>query len=293
MEVKYVCPFWGFLTPNPSLRVERGTAAPRGKQTAAGDFIDRVIDSGYDGIEIDIPNNAEFEKELLAKIESAREKQYFIFIAQQWLPPANESFENYKERFTKRLGHLTSLQPDLINSHTGKDFFSFEQNCLLIETATNISARTGIRILHETHRGRFSFHLPRMLSYLKKFPELELVADISHWCTVSESLLEDQEESLQLIIPHAAHIHARVGYEHSPQVNDFRAPEWKEHVNRFVNWWQKIIDHHKQNNKQLFTICPEFGPVPYMPTGPFTQQPLADQWEENVAMMEMLKERFS
>ena len=294
MEIRYVCPFWGWaLIPNPSPQVERGTTlTPGPSPQVAVDFIDKAIQAGYEGIEIDIPSNAEFEKELLAKIESLRKQQPFIFIAQQWLPPANESFKEYKDRFTHRLEHLVSLQPDLINSHTGKDFFSFDQNCLLIETAMNISARTGTRILHETHRGRFSFHLPHLLSYLKKFPELELVADFSHWCTVSESLLEDQEESLQKVIPHAAHIHARVGYEHSPQVNDFRAPEWKDHVNRFVNWWRRIINHHKQSDKKEFTICPEFGPVSYMPTIPFTQQPLADQWEENVAMMQMLKRRL-
>src|SRR5215216_1608639 len=182
MEVKYVCPFWGSaLTPAPSSQAARGTALHENeRQTPAPDFINKVIDSGYDGIEIDIPPTAEFEKELLTGIEAVRKERDFIFIAQQWLPPAIESFEEYSDKFTRRLEHLTSLQPDLINSHTGKDFFSFDQNCLLIEMSMNISARTGIRILHETHRGRFSFHLPRLLSYLKKFPALELVADFSH-----------------------------------------------------------------------------------------------------------------
>jgi len=284
MQVKYICPDWGWgLTPGPSPQVERGTNNP-------GSFIEQVVEAGYDGIEIDIPANKEFENELLSSIHSQRKQKDFIFIAQQWLAPAKESFEDYKQRFTERLEHLVTLHPDLINSHTGKDYFSFEQNCLLIEIAFDLSKKTGIRILHETHRGRFSFHLPRTLSYLKKFPALELVADFSHWCTVAESLLEDQEEIIEQIIPHCSHIHARVGYEHSPQVNDFRAPEWKNHVDRFISWWQKIIDHHK--DKDRFTICPEFGPVNYMPALPYTQKPLADQWDENVAMKEMLKKNL-
>jgi hypothetical protein len=156
----------------------------------------------------------------------------------------------------------------------------------------NISVRSGIRILHETHRGRFSFHAFSLLPYLEKFPGLELVADLSHWCAVSESLLEDQEEIIGRFIPHFSHIHARVGYEHSPQVNDFRAPEWNDHVKRFMVWWERILAHHKGKNSKQFTICPEFGPATYMPAEPFTQKPLADQWEENLAMMQMLKEKF-
>lgn len=275
MRIKYVCTYWGQ------------------KDTPAADFVKKVIENGYDGIEIEFPLSPGFEKDFLSALAGIKKSRSFVFIAQQWLPPATESFDDYKQRFTKRIEHLASLQPDFINSHTGKDFFSFDQNCRLIETTMNLSSKTGIRILHETHRGRFSFHSYNLLPYLEKFPELELVADFSHWCTVSESLLEDQEDIMQKIIPHAAHIHARIGYEHSPQVNDFRAPEWKNHVHRFVYWWQKIIDHHKQNKKELMTICPEFGPVPYMPTAPFTQEPLADQWKENKAMMEMLKERLS
>jgi len=273
MQVKYVCPFWGWKVTDH-----------------ASAFITEAAAAGYDGIEIDIPANKDFENELLSSIESLRKERGFIFIAQQWLEPAKENFEDYKQRFTQRLEYLTTLHPDFINSHTGKDYFSFDENCLLIDIAMNFSSRTEVPILHETHRGRFSFHASSLLSYLKKFPELQLVADLSHWCAVSESLLEDQENIIEQIIPYCLHIHARVGYEHSPQVNDFRAPEWKKHVERFIGWWQKIIDHHK--DKDQFTICPEFGPVSYMPMEPFTQKPLADQWEENLAMKARLEKEL-
>src|SRR5215216_897161 len=77
MEVKYVCPFWGSaLTPAPSSQAARGTALHENeRQTPAPDFINKVIDSGYDGIEIDIPPTAEFEKELLTGIEAVRKER--------------------------------------------------------------------------------------------------------------------------------------------------------------------------------------------------------------------------
>ena len=61
-----------------------------------------------------------------------------------------------------------------------------------------------------------------------------------------ERLLQEQEEILQQIIPHVSHIHARVGHEQGPQVNNPAAPEWKLHVDQFIIWWQKIISIKKE-----------------------------------------------
>jgi hypothetical protein len=40
------------------------------------------------------------------------------------------------------------------------------------------------------------------------------------------------------------------------------------------------------------TILTEFGPPNYLPTLPYTQQPVADQWAINVYMMQMLRKRY-
>lgn len=37
----------------------------------------------------------------------------------------------------------------------------------------------------------------------------------------------------------------------------------------------------------------EFGPPDYMPTVPYTRQPLSDQWAINVYMMQLLRKRYS
>ena len=71
---------------------------------------------------------------------------------------------------------------------------------------------------------------------------MKLIADFSHFCVVSESNLEDQKELLERVLPNIKHIHARVGFEQSPQVNNPFAPEWENHLNRYMNWWKKIIE---------------------------------------------------
>ncbi|MEY2792817.1 MAG: hypothetical protein RJA76_809 [Bacteroidota bacterium] len=276
MDVKYICTYWGC------------------EHQSAKEFLQRVVENGYNGVEINFPDDPWFIQNFMDELRSIRKKvnPHFLFIAQQVLPNKKESVEEYLERVKERLDFLTSLHPNFINSHTGKDFYDFRDNCRVIEMTEEIAKKAGIPIWHEIHRGRFSFHLKTLLSYLEKFPALKLVADFSHFCVVSESDLQDQEDLLKTIYPNIEHIHARVGFEESPQVNNPFAPEWENNVNRFLGWWKEIIQIHQQNNPLQMTITPEFGPYPYMPQEPFTQKPLCNQWETNLQMKSYLQQNL-
>lgn len=273
MQIKYCCTYWGSENDRPEV------------------FVDKVLAAGYEGIEISLPALTDkFTEVFIEEIECIMQSNHeFLFIAQQITSADNCSVNDYITKVKNNLMELSLFRPSFINAHTGKDYFSFDDNCRLIETALNVSSKTGIRILHETHRGRFSYHAASLLPYLQKFPEMELVGDFSHFCTVSESMLEEQEEMIQQIIPHIAHIHARVGHEQGPQVNDPFAPEWENHFKIFEKWWEAIVQHKEQNNTQTFSITPEFGPLPYMPSMPYTKQPLSNQWDLNIKMMRHLK----
>jgi hypothetical protein len=75
-------------------------------------------------------------------------------------------------------------------------------------------------------------------------------------------------------------------------VPDPRAPEWNGAVQNHLRLWQKIVDQHKQAGKESLFITPEFGPPGYMHTIPYTNQPVADVWELNVWMRDMLQENL-
>lgn len=271
MTVSYCCPFWG------------------SEDLSVNAFFEKVLRENYEGVEINFPNEADFIHLFLNKIEQIRSNQKdFKFIAQQVLSSRKETPKEYTKRMVERLDFLASLHPDFINSHTGKDYYSFNENCFIIEAAENIAQKTGIPVYHEIHRGRFTFHGRSLLPYFEEFPNLKLTGDFSHWCNVSESLLFDQEEILEKVFPHVNHIHARIGSEQAPQVNNPFAPEWESHLKTYILWWQKIIDIQKKSETAL-TITPEFGPAPYMPVMPFTQQPLSNQREINSKMMQLLK----
>lgn len=271
MEIKFICPYWG----------QAGTGAAA--------FVAKAKAAGYDGVEVNVPEEEGFGPALM----DAANAQGILFIAQQWLPPAAETVPQYLRRFKDNLYRLAQWKPLFINSHTGKDFFSFEDNCRIIEAGISVATETGVPVLHETHRGRFAFHAFSLLPYLQAFPQLKLTADFSHWCTVSESLLEDQAEIIQRIIPQVQYLHARVGTEQGPQAADPQAPEQQAHLRRFLQWWDAIVEQHKNTGSSFLAVCPEAGPPPYMPVMPYTAKPLADQWEINCRIMNLLKQRYA
>lgn len=276
MEIKYICTYWGC------------------EHLSAKQFLSNVLENGYDGVEINFPDDEHFIAEFNAELEHIRNtvNPNFIFIAQQVLSNKKETVNEYIARITQRLEFLIQLNPNYINSHTGKDFFSFSENCKIIEVCDHLSKVSGIPIWHEIHRGRFSFHLKTLLSYIDIFPKLKLIADFSHFCVVSESDLHDQYDLLSKIYPNIKHIHARIGFEQSPQVNNPFAPEWTNYLEQYLSWWKEIIAIQKNKKNTICTITPEFGPFPYMPQEPFTQKPLSNQWEINLQMKNYLQQNL-
>ena len=250
------------------------------------DFCKRVADAGFDGVETWVPGDATGLHEMM---EAFRKYNLaYIFLCSG---PSSD-FETYLESYRQGLERAAALSPVRINSHTGKDHFSFEQNQTLIEVADSICHAHQIPIAHETHRGRFAFAAHITQEYLEQLPNLRLTLDISHWCAVHESMLHDQPDAVSLALQRTDHIHARVGHPQGPQVNDPRAPEWQEIVQRHLEWWDTIVAAHAEQNTPL-TITTEFGPPDYLPTLPYTRQPVASQWDINKHMLNLLKSRYS
>jgi sugar phosphate isomerase/epimerase len=270
MKILFFCPAWG----SSDLPIEV--------------FMEKVKKSGYDGVEIPVPMP---DSPLRVQILKAIKSRGLEFVAQHY-ETANPDPDVHLAEYCHRLENLVGAKPMLVNSQTGKDWFSFEQNNRLIKAAQSISEKSGVRIIHETHRGKFSFNAQTTAKYLEVDSALRIAADFSHWCVVSESLLEDQPEAVSLAISHADHIHARIGYPEGPQISDPRAPEWKHALDAHLGWWDRIVECHKKKKTPALTITPEFGPAPYMPTLPYTGMPVASQWDVNVYMMGLLRERY-
>jgi len=269
-ELKIMATNWGF----------RGTM---------DEFCSKVKKEGYDGIELWWPtDNKPAQDELFAALKKYGLEVGFLCGASQNNP--QEHLDNYK-KMIDAAAKQNIQRPLYINNHSGRDYFSFDDNKKFIEHTNALAKETGIMICHETHRSRIMFAAHVTKKYMETFPDLKLTLDISHWCNVHESLLGDQKETVDMALERTEHIHARIGHPEGPQVNDPRAPEWENTVKQHFDWWDKVVERKKKNGERM-TFLTEFGPPDYMPTMAYTRQPLSDQWAINVYMMQMLRKRY-
>jgi hypothetical protein len=269
MNLLFFCPRWG------------------SKDLSWNEFCSRAKGSGYDGVEASIPADPH-EKEIMLNALS----KYGLALIAQHFETIDPVYESHAKEYADRLRNLASAKPLFINSQTGKDYFTFPQNQELIHVASLITKETGTPIIHETHRGKFSFAAHITRAFLESIPDLKITLDISHWCCVAETFLQDQAEAVAMAITRTEHIHSRIGFTEGPQIADPRAPEWEEAVQYHLSCWDKVIALHKSRDRNYFTITSEFGAPPYMPLQPYTRQPVVDQWEVNVYMKDLLKNRY-
>jgi hypothetical protein len=269
MEIRFFCTYWG------------------SEHLAWPAFLAKVKDAGYDGVEASLPENPELQKKMRDQLNDAE----LEFIAVHW-DTITPDFNQHKKETEIRLNNLALTDPVFITSHTGKDHFSFKQNMELLLLAEEISMTTGMQILHETHRGKFSYAPGITQSFLEALPSLQLTLDISHWFTVSESFLEDQTASVTLALSRTRHIHSRIGFTQGPQVTDPRNLEYREAVENHLKYWDRIVSMQKEKGKNTLTITSEFGPFPYMTTSPAGISAENHQWDLNYYMKELLKSRY-
>lgn len=275
MEIKFYAPRWG------------------SEHLSWKDFVNQLVKDDYQGLEV-FPLQTLPEK---AALLHAVEDNGLDMVLLQAELTAGRDFKAYTEALTRNLYTLAEFQtshlkPKFINSQTGREYYTEDQMAECFAICDRISQETGIKIIHETHRNKWSYAAHVVYRYLQRFPNLRLTLDISHWICVSESYLEDQPEAVDAAISHTDHLHARVGNTTGPQVTDPRAPENSAALQHHLRFWDQWIKHQYENNAKTCSITTEFGPHPYMSYKCFSNEPVADQWEINVYMKNLLKNRY-
>ncbi|MBK0378442.1 apurinic/apyrimidinic endonuclease family protein [Mucilaginibacter segetis] len=270
MQIKILSPLWG----HEHLKLKM--------------FLDKIKAANYDGIDTWIPQD-KAEKQTLFDFLQQNE----MHIVSHQHSAEGSTFKKFRQSFIEQLHICAEPGPLLINSHTGRDYFTLQQNLALIDAARDFSEKTGIIVAHETHRGRFGY-APQMISRaFKKNRDFCITADFSHWVCVTESMLENFQDILAEAITRSRHIHARIGFEEGPQVADPRAPEYQYALEKFLGWWDRIITGNRASGHTIMPVTTEFGPYPYMPANPYTKVPVADQFEINCFMKDLLRARYN
>ncbi|WP_127493762.1 sugar phosphate isomerase/epimerase family protein [Paenibacillus glycanilyticus] len=244
--------------------------------------LQQAKEEGYDGIEAPLPPVADE-----AAFKGLLETYELDYIAQ--IVTAEEHIASFAEQVKR----VTEFNPQLIVSHSAKDWMPEAETDRFFEAALKVEQQYKLPIGHETHRARAMFSPWSTARLLKKFPELRITADFSHWCNVCESMLEDQEDTMRLAIKRATHVHGRVGHAEGPQVSHPAAPEYAYETSRFLTWWGQIAEAMAAAGNASMSLTPEFGPPGYMPQLPFTKQAVAELNEVNQWIAEQVRSQFA
>lgn len=270
MDLKIFCPQWG----HEHLDTET--------------FFAKVKDAGYDGVDTWLPDNRQDRERFIRLLG-----QYDLSMVSHQHQAKGNDMDEFCKSFEYYLELSLESNPVLINSHSGRDYFTLEQQLRVIDIAENFAVKNDIRIAHETHRGRIGYSPVNSGELFRLRPKMKITADFSHWVCVTESYLENFEKELTEAILRTEHFHARVGFKEGPQISDPRLSYWQEEVAFFVKLWERILVYQQSIGTRTFTCTSEFGPPPYMWTKTSDNSPVANQWDINLFMKNLLQERFS
>jgi hypothetical protein len=250
------------------LKVYRNLWGVPGPRDAA---IASIMDAGYDGIEAIL-----FTPEEHAEMKRTLLHRKIPFKGTIWTRDAGPRAADHLRLFNLQLQDLIRTGADSINVIGGHDCWSPGESHRYFEGALKSGDAAGLPVAHEIHRNSALFHPTAAKRILKLYPELRLTCDFSHWVVACERLIDDQLDLIRLCAARADHVHTRVGTEEAPQVADIRAPEALPYLLAFERWWDIIWEEQLARDEAVSTLCPEFGPPPYLPTLPYSGKPVAN-----------------
>src|SRR5690606_30723418 len=117
-----------------------------GNQLPMDEFLAKAKADGYNGIEVWMPGDQQAKDKLKAGLEKYDLKVIFLHGTNTGLP-FSESLKAYESG----LEEILAWNPVKINSHTGSDFWTIEQNLVFLKAGEKIAKKAGIPLLHETH----------------------------------------------------------------------------------------------------------------------------------------------
>lgn len=279
MELVVYRTMWGMAGVPPDL----GFA---GEQFTIGDLpleanLDALTSAGADGLEYPLPGPN----------DAARFRDALRNAGLRYIAVIDTSGPNHADSFRRQLDRAAEFEPDQITCQGGADDMTDDETIAFFSDCLDAIQDAGIVCGFESHRQRALFTPWRSAALLDRFPELRLALDLSHWIVVTERLLTDEE--VARVSPAAVHLQGRIGHEEGPQVADPRAPESAGYVEAYSGWWARIIEDRLAAGATEFTYNPEYGAPTYMPTLPYTGQPLADLEAINRWSVEHFRDLFN
>jgi len=238
-----------------------------------------IISAGYDGVSTDW-RDRERSKRIVALI-----KPHGLTAEGQCFPQTVDDMKPVLDVATETGLHHLDIQPD-VRPRTLKE-------CVpLIEGWRRLAEEVDFPVYIETHRDRMTTDLYFVLDLLDRFPDLKLLADLSHFLVGREFAWPVSDENHALIhrvLDNAWAFHGRVASREQVQI-EISFAHHKMWLDLFLSWWEYGFRGWRRRagpDDSCSFVC-ELGPKPYAITGRDGND-LADRWDDALLMREKVR----
>lgn len=244
--------------------------------------IEMIADAGFDGISTDWRDRDTVRR------ASALLKSHGMTAEGQCFPATVDDLKPVLDIATESGLHHLDIQPNIRPRRL--------QDCIpLLEGWRRLSEEVDFPVYIETHRDRMTTDLYFTLDLLDCFPDLKLLADVSHFLVGREFEFPVSDENhgyIHRIMDNAWAFHGRVASREQVQI-EISFPHHKMWVDLFLDWWEYGFRSWRKragpDDTMAFTC--ELGPKPYAITGPDGND-TTDRWAEALQMKELVKARW-
>ncbi len=247
--------------------------------------LQKIAEAGFDGISglcIDIGT---------ADALASAAKSFGLAQHAEWqcFPKTIDDLKPVLEFRARWGGHHICLQPDVRPR-------GLSEALPLMEGWLKLAEEAPIPLWIETHRDRMTTDLYFTLDLLDAFPQMELVADLSHFLVGREFSWPVSEENhyyIHRILDRARALHGRVASREQVQI-EISFPHHKPLVDQFLGWWERAMRTYLLDAHDIapFAFNCELGPRPYAITDRDGHD-TTDRWAEALMLRDLVRERWS
>ncbi len=243
------------------------------------DNLGMIVEAGYDGVSASIADPA------FAARVAALAKPHGLAIEAQCFPRTVDDLKPALDTAVAHGVHHLDIQPDVRPRRL--------QDCIpLLEGWRRLAEQVDIPVYVETHRDRMTTDLHVTLDLLDCFPDLKLVADLSHFLVAREfawPVSDENHRMIERILDHAWALHGRVASREQVQV-EVSFPHHAPWLRLFLDWWAYGMRSWRRRagpDATLAFVC-ELGPKPYAITGPDGND-LSDRWQDALLLRDHVR----
>ena len=255
-----------------------------GPERSIAENLDLIAGAGFEGV------SAAFINPVWAAevARGASERGLAALAEWQCFPKTVDELQPALEFAARWGGHHLCLQPDVRPRRL--------VDCVpLLEGWRRLAEQSPIPVWIETHRDRMTTDLMFTLDLLDAFPDMRLVADLSHFLVGREFATPVSDENHALIyrvLDHAWTLHGRVASREQAQI-EISFPHHREWLDLFLDWWEYGMRSWRTRAGADDTLafgC-EFGPRPYAITDREGRDS-TDRWAEALLLRDLVRARW-